>query len=326
MMPEETQTLFAFMTRGPFMTTDLHTVLGASGGAGNAIARALLDAGIPTRAVSRSAAPLPEGIAVVEADITDPGELTNAIEGSSVVYMAAQPAYHRWPEEFPDMLEGVIAACASIDAKLVMVDNLYAYGPGHERLTPSTPHTASDTKGVLRRQMQERLMSTHAAGTLRVAIGQASDYYGPRSDNSSVTALAVAPVGGSGSLRWVGSLDMPHSVAYLPDIARAYVVLGTSDAANGAAWVLPHGEPVTGRQFIDLVNANLEEPRKAGRVSKLMLRVASPFHAISKETLGVAYQWTDPWIADDSAFQATFGPFTTTPLEVAVAASVDAYR
>ena len=40
-----------------------------------------------------------------------------------MVYMAAQPAYHRWAEEFTPMLETVIAATAAAGAKLVMVDN-----------------------------------------------------------------------------------------------------------------------------------------------------------------------------------------------------------
>lgn len=307
-------------------TPDLHTVLGASGGAGNAIARALHDAALPTRAVSRSGSNLPAGIDIVQADITDTDDLTRAVAGSSVVYMAAQPAYHRWTEEFPAMLAGVIEACASIDARLIMVDNLYAYGPGHDRLTEATPHSATDKKGTLRAAMHSQLMTAHERGDLRVAIGQASDYYGPRSDNSGVTALAVAPVGQSGALRWIGSLDEPHSIAYLPDIARAYVVLGTSPEADGHTWILPHGDPVTGREFLDLVNDQLDDPRKTATVSTFMLRVASPFHKISKETIGVVYQWTSPWIADDSQFQATFGPFAPTPLETAVKESVDAYR
>jgi nucleoside-diphosphate-sugar epimerase len=308
------------------MTATMHTVLGASGGAGSAIALALRDADIPTRAVSRSKPALPADIEVASADITDPDALVAALAGSGVVYMAAQPPYHRWSEEFPDMLEGVIVACTSVGAKLVMVDNLYAYGPGHERLTPTTPHTATDRKGIVRRQMHERLLAAHAGGDVRVAIGQASDYYGPHSDNSAVTSLAVAPIGTRGALRWIGSLDEPHSIAYLPDIARAFVALGTNDDADGRTWVLPHGEPVTGRRFIDLVNSHLDEPRKASRVSKAMLTMAAPFHRISRETLGISYQWTDPWIADDSAFQAAFGPFTPTPVEVAVAEAVAAYR
>ena len=301
----------------------LHVVLGASGGAGNAIVWALADAGVPTRGVNRSgAAEVPDSVEVVAADITDAADLDRALAGATVVYMAAQPAYHRWVEEFPAMLEGVISGCARHRAKLVMVDNLYAYGPGHGRITEATPRTATDAKGRVRAAMQDRLMAAHADGEVRVAIGQASDYFGPDSDNSGITALAVAPTAGTGRLRWMGSLDAAHSVAYLPDIARAFVILGTRPEADGAMWVLPHGDPVTGRAFLAAVNSTLDRPRKTGVVSKSMLRLAAPFHRISRESLGIAYQWTDPWIADDTKFQSEFGPLTTTPLDVAVATSV----
>jgi len=310
------------------MTThETHVVLGASGSAGNAIARALHGHGLPTRAVNRSGvADLPPGIDVMAADITTPGGLEEALDGASVIYMAAQPPYHRWSQEFPDLLDAVMTRAGRMRAKLVMVDNLYMYGPGHDRIREDTEPAATDRKGVVRRQMFDRLMDAHHSGGLRVVIGQASDYFGPRVDNSGITALAVAPATSTGRLRWMGSLDVAHSVAYVPDIARAYVTLGTSDDADGRAWILPHGDAVTGRDFLTAMNAALGEERAFSVVSPTMLRMASPFHSVSRESLGIAYQWTQPWIADDSAFQGMFGPFPTTPLDVAVKDTVDWYR
>jgi len=306
---------------------DLHVVLGASGGAGNAIARALFDSGNRVRGVNRSGvANLPDGVAVIAADITTSAGITNAVDEASVVYMAGQPPYHRWPQEFPAMLENVIDGTAAAGAKLVMVDNLYGYGPGVGTITEDTPEHATDGKGAVRRAMTETLLDAHRSGRLRVAIGRASDYFGPRADNSGITALVIAPAASGRSIRWVGSLDALHSVAFLPDIARAYVTLGTSDKADGDIWILPHGEPVTGRRFLDTVNAALDRPLKTGVVSKGLLRIAAPFHKISRETLGIAYQWTEPFIADDSKYQRVFGPFPTTPLDDAIRISVDGYR
>jgi nucleoside-diphosphate-sugar epimerase len=240
--------------------------------------------------------------------------------------MAAQPPYHRWPEEFPPMLRRVIDATAAVGAKLVMVDNLYGYGPGAGIMTEATAEQATDTKGEVRRRMTEMVLEAHRSGKLRVAIGRASDYFGPRADNSSITALSIEPVVDGKTLRWTGSLEAAHSVAYLPDIARAYVTLGTADRADGEIWILPHHAPVTGRQFLGFVNDALGEPAKIGLLSVMMLRLAAPFHKISKEMLGILYQWTDPFIVDDSRFQAAFGPFDATPIEDAVRTTVDWYR
>lgn len=308
-------------------TDDLHVVLGATGGAGNAIARALHDGGMPVRAVNRSGkADVPVGIEGMAADITTADGVTRAVAGASVVYMAAQPPYHRWPEEFPSMLERVIDGVAAEGAKLVMVDNLYGYGPGAGIMAEDTPERATDRKGAVRRQMTEMLLAAHRSGKLRVAIGRASDYFGPRADNSGITALAIAPVAGDKTLRWTGTLDAPHSVAYLPDIARAYVILGTSDKADGEIWILPHGAPVTGGHFLEAVNATLPQPLETGVISTTMLRLAAPFHRISRETLGILYQWSEPFVVDDAMFQRVFGPFDVTPLDDAVRTTVEWYR
>ncbi len=309
------------------MSNDLHVVLGAGGGAGNAIARALHSEGMRVRSVNRSGVvDLPDGIERVAADITTESGVAAAVDGAAVVYMAAQPAYHRWVEEFPPMLRRVMDATARAGAKLVMVDNIYGYGPGAGTISEKTAETASDPKGRVRRDMTEMLLDAHRSGRLRVAIGRASDYFGPRGSNSSITALAVEPAANGKPMRWAGSLDAPHSCAYLPDVARAYVTLGTSTEADGEIWILPHTEPVTGRRFLELVNSALPTPVKTGVVSELMLRLAAPFHKISKEMLGILYQWTEPFVVDDSRFREVFGPFDETPLDEAVQTTVDWYR
>lgn len=308
-------------------SNELHVVLGASGGAGNAIARALHGEGLRVRSVNRSGVvDLPNGVERVAADITTDSGVAAAVDGADVVYMAAQPAYHRWTEEFPPMLRRVVDATAGAGAKLVMVDNLYGYGPGTGTISEKSAEAAADSKGRVRREMTEMLLAAHQSGLLRVAIGRASDYFGPRADNSTITALAIEPVVQGKAIRWAGSLDAPHSCAYLPDVARAYVSLGTSDEADGEIWILPHTQPVTGRQFLELVNAALPTPAKTGVVSGLMLRLAAPFHKISKEMLGILYQWTEPFVVDDSKFLEVFGPFEKTPVDEAVRTTVDWYR
>lgn len=319
-----------FTLRNGAMLTDrkdLHVVLGASGGAGNAISRALHASGYRVRAVNRSGrADLPEGIHLMASDLSTPDGVARAVAGAGVVYMAAQPEYHRWPEDFPLMLKQVADATASVGAKLVMVDNLYGYGPQAGTITGGTPERATDRKGAVRREMTATLLRAHQSGKLRVTIGRASDYFGPRADNSSITALAIAPAADGRTIRWIGSLDAMHSVAYLPDVARAYVQLGTSDEADGRIWILPHGEPITGRGFLDMVNNALPEPVKTGLLSRTMLSLAAPFHKPSREILEILYQWSEPFVVDGAAdYQRTFGRFESIPLGEAVSKTVDWY-
>lgn len=304
----------------------LQVVLGSSGGAGNAIARALHDAGFEVRGVNRSgSADLPQGIEQVAADITTTDGAARAVSGAAVVYMAAQPAYHRWAQEFRPMLERVVDATAAVGAKLVMVDNLYGHGPGAGVLDETTPEAATDTKGAVRRECTAYLLEQHRAGRLVVTIGRASDYFGPRGDNSTITALAIEPLAAGKGIKWMGRDDVPHSVAYLPDIARAYVRIGTSSRADGRVWVLPHPAPVTGAQFLDSVRRAAGGAPATGVVTKGMLRLAAPFHRMSREMLGILYQFTDPFVVDDSRFRREFGPFDDTPLDEAIARTVESY-
>ena len=294
----------------------LHTVLGATGGAGRAIAEELIAQGHRVRSVNRSGTPLP-GAESLAADVETAEGALAAVTGSDVVYLAAQPPYEKWVGRFPAMLRNVLKAVEQHDAKLVMVDNLYMYGPGSSPMTEATPMRAADKKGQVRIEMVEMLDDAIARG-VRVTSGRASDYFGPDSGNSAISTLAIEPARSGKSPKWMGRLDVAHSVAYLPDVARAYVILGTDDRADGHHWVLPHVATVTGQEFLDLVTETAGLPASKGRISKLMLTMAAPFHAISRESLGVYYQWDAPFVTDSSRFESTFGPFESTSLKTAV--------
>ncbi len=303
------------------MTEELHVVLGATGGAGRAIAKALAEDGLRTRTVSRTGETVHALADPVAADIETAGEALRAVEGASVVYMAAQPPYTKWRERFPDMLDAAVGATAAVGAKFVMVDNLYGYGPVTEPMGETTPERATDKKGVVRRQMTTTLLSQHHAGRLRVVIGRASDYFGPDCTNSGISQLVMGPAAAGKTMRWIARDDMPHSVAYLPDVARAYVTLGRSDRADGEIWHVPHGPALTGAALMSEVRRVADRTLESGVVSKTMLRLASPFHPISRETLGIIHQWDRPFVVDDSKFRSAFG-FADTPLDEALAASL----
>ena len=303
----------------------LHTVLGATGGAGRAIAEELIRQGYRVRSVNRSGSPLSGATEVVAADIETAGGAITAVEGSDAVYLAAQPPYDKWEGRFPAMLRNVLDAVERSGAMLVMVDNLYMYGPGSSPMTEGTPMRADDKKGKVRIEMVEILDAAIARG-VRVTSGRASDYFGPDSGNSTITALAIEPVHKGKAPKWMGRTDVAHSLAYLPDVARAYVTLGTDDRADGHHWVLPHIATVTGAEFLDAITTAAGLPASKGRISKPMLMMAAPFHAISRESLGIYYQWDQPFIADSGRFESTFGPFERTPLTEAVAETVGAQQ
>src|SRR5919106_984250 len=275
----------------------LHVVVGATGGAGGALVRELAGRGHRVRAVSRKpAADRPEGVEQLPAAAAARAHPRQACEGATVVYHCAQPPYQRWAAEFPPLTASIADAAAGAGARLVYADNLYAYGPVHGPITEDLPALATTKKGRVRALMAERLLAAHRSGTLQVAIGRSSDYYGPGGANSVVGDILFGAAAKGERARWLGRLDVPHSLTYLQDVARA------------------------------LITAALGRPVKVTATSRLALRIAGVFDPRARETSEMLYQWERPFVLDASKFERAFGPFVPTPHHKAVATTVAWFR
>jgi len=296
----------------------LAVVLGAGGGTGRAIVDELVRQGRSVRAVVRTSRGLPAGVETVSADLYDPEQAARVVAGAAVVYHAAQPAYHQWDGNFARLNDSVARAAGAAGARLVFADNLYMYGPGGSPMTEATPQRATDRKGSLRRDLAADLLARHARGEVEVALARSSDYFGPHGRNSGLgERLFGAAVAGKGA-SWGGALDQPHSTSYLPDLARAMVVLGDRDASAGRAWHLPVMDPITGSAFGGRLSAALGRPVTVAPTTNTLLLVGGLFMPIAREARVVHYQWQAPWVSDWSAFETAFGPFERTPLDEAI--------
>ena len=302
---------------------DLHVVIGASGATGGPLVRELARRGRRVRAVNRAGdADVPAGVERLAADVATPGGAKAAAAGAAVVYHCAQPPYTDWPAAFPPLTDAIADGAAAAGAKLVFADNLYLYGPHAGPLTEDLPAAATGPKGRTRARMAERLLAAHRDGRLRVAIGRASNYYGP-GGLASVTGerLFKAAVAGR-PVRWIGRLDQPHTLSYLEDVAAALATLGERDQADGQAWHLPAAESLTGRQFLELVVAASGGRSRIATNSAAMTRLAGLFSPMIREVGEVLYEFQSPYVVDWSKFQRAFGPFTPTPHPEAVARTV----
>jgi nucleoside-diphosphate-sugar epimerase len=308
------------------MENGLQVVLGAGGGIGGAIVDELVRRKLPVRAVTRRSLAVPDGVENVVAELDSTESARAAVDGAAVVYHAAAPAYHQWLEGFPPLNASVVAATSAVGARLVFADNLYMYGPGAGVMREDTPARATDRKGRLRATMAEKLMVAHAAGELDVVIGRATDYFGPGGVNSSLGRTLFGAAVKGATVRWLGSLDVAHSVVYLPDLAAALVTLGLSPEASGRVWHLPPNGSPTGREFIAQISAAIGSPLKASGTPRWLLRVIGLFRPEVREIADISYQWTAPFVTSDAAFQEAFGPFVPTPLPEAVAQTVAWYQ
>ncbi|KTG26199.1 NAD-dependent epimerase/dehydratase family protein [Haloferax profundi] len=307
-----------------------HLVVGA-GPVGLAVAEHLRerdeDVVVVTRHVKHA---LPEGVEHRRVDVSDPTVAAEAFADADVVYQCAQPPYDAWPDLFPDLTRGIVEGVEAADARLVVAENLYMYGEVDARLTEDLPYAATGPKGRTRAKCARMVLDAHDEGRIEATIGRASDFFGPRVRESAVGEQVFgAAVAGKRAMVF-GNPKYPHTYIYVPDFARALVLLGERDDALGEAWHVPNPETVSTRRFVDFVyDAAGADPgfphivAASGLVLTLGSYVSSPLKELSEQR----YSFEAPYIVDDSKFRDAFGDAVTpTPLETAIEATVEWYR
>ena len=292
-----------------------------------AVMDALLQSGRRVRMVNRSGrASVPEGVEVVGGDAADPTFTREASAGASVVYFALNPPYDKWPELFPGLQAGVLEGAASAGAKLIAVENLYMYGStGGRPLTEDLPYAANTRKGKVRARMSRELMEANASGKVRVAIGRASDFFGPRVLASAAGEQVFGRAVAGKSAQVAGDPDQPHTYTYAPDIGRGLVILGEREEALGRVWHLPSPETVTTRRFVETIFEEVGKPARVQAAPKILLRAMGLFNPPLRETIEMLHEFEEPFAVDHSAFERTFGMHAS-PLRDAIRETVRWYR
>jgi nucleoside-diphosphate-sugar epimerase len=271
-------------------------------------------------------ASVPDGVEVVGGDATDETFAREASEGASVVYFALNPPYDKWPELFPPLQAGVLEGAASAGAKLVAMENLYMYGPTDGRpITEEMPYAPTTRKGRVRAIMSKELMEAHTSGKARVAIGRASDFFGPRVLASAAGEHVFGRAVEGKSAQVAGDPDQPHTYTYAPDVGKGLVILGEREEALGQAWHLPSPETVTTRRFVEMIFEELGKPARVQVAPKLVLRALGLFNPPLRETIEMLYEFEEPFVVDDSRFEREFGE-QATPLRGAIRRTVRWYR
>src|ERR1700756_504909 len=304
----------------------LHVVFGF-GQVGSALTARLAGLGLPVRVVSRTRpSELVDGVEWRAADATDPDAATDAASDASVMYQCLNAPYADWPERFPPLQRGVLAAAERTGALLVSLENIYGYGPtAGKPMTEDLPLAATTVKGRTRAAMTQELLDAADAGRVRIAIGRASDFFGAGVTESSLGERVFANAVAGKRADFVGNPNLPHTYSYIPDIAAGLATLGTDERAVGGVWHLPGPETVTTRELLGLVAADVGHPVGVRVLPKLAVRALGLFNPTIRELVELSYEFEQPFVLDTSKYESTFGT-AATPLKVAVSATVNWYR
>jgi nucleoside-diphosphate-sugar epimerase len=315
------------VSEDPLMSDDrLHIVVG-TGQVGTALAAHLDGLGFAVRAVSRHRPAALAGVDWRAADAADPEAAADAAKGAAVIYQCLNAPYTQWPERFPPLQRGVLAAAERTGALLVSLENLYGYGPtGGRPMTEDLPLAAAGVKGGARAGMTAELLAAAEAGRVRIAIGRASDFFGPGVTEGSTLGERVFGNALAGRRAdFIGNPGLPHTYSYVPDIAAGLATLGTDARAVGEVWHLPGPPTGTTRALLGLVAAQVGHPVGIRSLSKLAVRALGLVNPELRELAETYYQFGEPFIMDTTKYETVFGA-AGTPLAEAIAATVTWYR
>lgn len=309
--------------------SSLFAVIGGTGFAGAATVNAFVERGHRVRVISRHVKADPRALVqTMAADANDVASLTRALDGIHTAVLCARPDYWRWPTELVPMFQRALDAATQTGTRLVLCDNLYAYGIPEGPLSEASPLRPHGPKGRARKEGAELMMRAHELGDVKVAIGRAADFFGPGVD-STPTKMSFGNAVQGKSVRLFGMGDTLHSVSFIDDVGRGLVTLAEHDEAFGKVWHLPVAPPMTElawvRRMVELAGTGVSVSTTPPWAVHGLYRVMGLFSPLLRELPEMQYQHEAPFVVDDSQFVKAFGR-RATPMDEAMHVTLEFWR
>ena len=294
----------------------MQTILGANGTIGSVLAKELVKYTNKIRLVSRNPRKVNETDELFSADLSNPANVDQAVEGSDVVYLVVGLDYKLevWQEQWPRLMKATIAACIKHNSRLVFFDNVYMYDINTiSHMTEESAINPPSKKGAVRKQLVQMIMDEVKAGKLMALIARSADFYGPNNDKSFVNEMVYENFVKKMRANWFVDADKKHSFTFTPDAARATAMLGNTDDAYNAVWHLPTDRNVlTGREFVRLFSTEMNVPDKIFVMPVWIIKIVGLFVPVLKEMPEMMYQYDRDYFFDSSKFEKRFNFVPTT--------------
>ncbi|MFN8289110.1 MAG: NAD-dependent epimerase/dehydratase family protein [Chitinophagaceae bacterium] len=303
----------------------MQTILGSTGIIGTELAKSLTAYTNEIRLVSRNPQKVNPADTLVPADLLNAGQTADAIKGSDIVYLAAGLPYHYkvWQQQWPVVMQNVIAACKTHHARLVFFDNIYMYGPVKGIMTEETPFGATSRKGKVRAAIANLLLNEMKAGTLQGMICRAPEFYGPGKTLSGVNAMVFDNLRKGKPLQWLVDDQVKRTYIYTPDAARATACLGNDPSAWMQTWHLPcPDEYMNGKKFIELVSEIAGKQLRYKVLGKFLVKIGGLFNPLAREMQELLYQYDQDYNFSSDKFKKAFPDFKITSYREGITAII----
>jgi len=286
-----------------------HTILGAGGSIGNALAYELLKTNQTVRLVSRSKYSIP-GAEAIRADLTSFNETLISIQNTDVAYLCAGLPYDSkiWSNIWPIIMKNSIEACKSANVKLVFFDNVYLYGKVDGIMTEESLIDPCSKKGDIRAQIALMLEKEFYKKNIDALIARSADIYGPYSTKNSLPYILVFEnLVNRKKARWMVDANKLHSFTYTLDCAKGMILLASNEKCFNQVWHLPtSNSPISGKTFIEIAAKELGVDPEYSVLKKRIVKLAGFFNKTIYESFEMLYQSESDYLFDSTKFNKFF--------------------
>jgi nucleoside-diphosphate-sugar epimerase len=247
-------------------------------------------------------------------------DLGTAAAGVDVIVNAWNPPYTAWECEVPRLTERVIAAAKSSGAAVILPGNVYVFG--HDApplLRETTPHAASNSLGRVRIEME----AAYRASGVRTIVLRAGDYIDTEASGNWFDAVITAKCT-RGTFVAPGDMDADHAWAWLPDLARAAVLLAerlrTLDTFEDLSFP---GFNLSMSALHRICEQATGRDLEVRRFPWFAIRVAGLFWPMGRSLVEMRYLWSKPHRLDGTRLQTLLPEFRTTDPLTAITAALN---
>ena len=314
-------------------TTRTALIIGITGSIGREVAKALLRRGWQVRALhrdpaaARTAGALPNAVQWIKGDAMQSSDVVEAARGTELIVHAANPPnYRNWRGLALPMLDNTIAAAKISNARILLPATVYNFGSNAARvLKENSPQIPTTRKGQVRVEMELKLQKASLYGVRSIVV-RAGDFFGPGAGNSWLTRGMVRARGRVRSVYNPGPPDVGHSWAYVPDLAETMARLIECEHPMSAYEVF-HFRGHWLERGVEMAESVCSASGISNQRIKpfpwWVVKLAAPFVNAFHEMLEMRYLWQIPLQLDNSKLRALIGAEAHTPLEDALAATLD---
>jgi nucleoside-diphosphate-sugar epimerase len=292
-------------------------VLGAAGGVGGEVARALIRHGWAVRGLTRKPR-AGDGIAWITGDAMDRDAVMAAAAGvDAVVHAVNPPGYRNWDELVLPMLANSIAAAQANGARLALPGTIYNYDPRTVSApAPETPQHPNTHKGAIRVQMEQAIEQSGVPAL----ILRCGDFFGPRPGNSWFNQGLVTPGKPVTRILYPGKAGVGHAWAYLPDVGEAFArLLDKDDLPHLARYHFAGAWDAEGRRLTGAIARAAGKPHLTPwGFPWFLMPLLGLFNPTMRELNEMRPFWQHPVALDNATLEAAIGPEPHTPLDQAV--------